>query len=115
MELAVSILSIKDDKNKIKQVIDSDADYLHLDIMDGGDTNTIKQMAVDVYKKLLDKLGNPLHYSKGGEITDVKSQDDFYNLLNEAMRSDIMVSSYFKSVDLAVSKDRIFIGIYAWD
>ena len=35
MKISGSILKIKNDKNRIEEIIDSGIDYLHLDVMDG--------------------------------------------------------------------------------
>ena len=53
MKIAVSILSINDDIQKINEVESSSADYIHLDIMDGKFVSNIAEMYRD-YTKLLD-------------------------------------------------------------
>lgn len=53
MELSVSILGIKDEKEKIEELVMSNASYLHLDIMDGKFVENKVDM-LDTYHKPLD-------------------------------------------------------------
>lgn len=72
MKIAVSILNIKDDISKIKEVETSSADYIHLDIMDGKFVSNMTDMN-RVYDKKLD-----VHLM----VNDVKKYVDEYQKLN---------------------------------
>lgn len=72
MKIAVSILNIKDDASKIKEVECSSADYIHLDIMDGQFVSNVTDMNRS-YKKALD-----IHLM----VYDVKNYIDTYKHLH---------------------------------
>ena len=72
MKLSVSILGIKDDIEKIKEIEKSRADYIHLDIMDGEFVSNKVDMFND-YNKTLD-----IHLM----VNNVKEYIDKYKLLN---------------------------------
>lgn len=71
MKISVSILNIRDDISKIKEVESSSADYIHLDIMDGKFVSNITDMN-KYYNKPLD-----IHFM----VYDVKSYIDTYKHL----------------------------------
>lgn len=72
MKIAVSILNIKDDTSKIKEVEQSSADYIHLDIMDGKFVSNVTNMNKN-YNKQLD-----IHFM----VYDVKTYIDAYKHLH---------------------------------
>lgn len=72
MKLSVSILGIKDDIEKIREIEKSRADYIHLDIMDGEFVSNKVAMFAN-YNKTLD-----IHLM----VNDVKEYIDKYKLLN---------------------------------
>ena len=72
MKLSVSILGIKDDIEKIKEIEKSSADYIHLDIMDGKFVSSKIDM-FNRYNKTLD-----IHLM----VNNVKEYIDKYKLLN---------------------------------
>ena len=88
---------------------------INIDLVNGGDPDTIRQTAADTYRKLSDRLGDPSYSDKGGKETDRNGDDDFTGALDEVMRSDRSMRVSFKSLSLSVSKDRVFIGLYSWD
>lgn len=72
MKIAVSILSIKDDTQKIKEVEYSSADYMHLDIMDGKFVSNVAEMYREYIKPL------DVHLM----VSDVREYIDKYKDLN---------------------------------
>ena len=72
MKLSVSILGIKDDIEKIREIEKIRADYIHLDIMDGEFVSNKVAMFAN-YNKTLD-----IHLM----VNDVKEYIDKYKLLN---------------------------------
>lgn len=72
MKLSVSILGIKDDIEKIREIEKSRADYIHLDIMDGEFVSNKVAMFAN-YNKTLD-----IHLM----VNNVKEYIDKYKLLN---------------------------------
>ena len=84
MKIAVSILGIKDNISKIKEVECSSADYIHLDIMDGKFVSSITDMNKDYNKKL------DIHFM----VYDVKSYIDAYKHLHPEY-----ITFHFEAVD----------------
>lgn len=98
MKLAVSILGIKDDIDKIRKIECSSADYIHLDIMDGKFVSNVAEMH-RTYNKSLD-----VHLM----VYDIKNYIDLYKDLNpkyitfhiEATEDPIYIINYIHSLGI---------------
>ena len=78
MKLSVSILGIKDDIEKIREIEKSHADYIHLDIMDGEFVSNKVDM-FNNYNKTLD-----IHLM----VNNIKEYIDKYKLLKPVFRDE---------------------------
>ena len=99
--IAVSILGIKDNLEKIHEVESSSAEYIHLDIMDGKFVSNETDMR-RIYNKKLD-----IHLM----VSDVKEYINKYKLLNpeyitfhyEAVDNPKEIINYIHSLNIGIS------------
>ncbi len=108
MKIAASFLSIKDNINeKVKELDNSNIDYLHVDIMDGKFVSN-KTWDIDAVSKILEGTKKPkdVHLM----VSDVYRYIDSFMVLNpyfitvhlEAIQSPLEVINYIKSKNVKV-------------
>lgn len=108
MKLSGSILKIKNDQNKIKEMINSGIDYLHLDIMDGIFVNNISLQYNECNEiRNLFKIPLDIHLMVQNPIDYVA---DFKNLKPKYISFHIETNDIDKCIDY-VKKSNILVGL----
>lgn len=120
MKISASILSVKDDLEKIKEINDLDIDYIHLDIMDGIFVPNKSFTYQDVLK--IQEYTNK-KFDVHLMVDDIKSNIYNYAMLNtdmitfhyEAMKDTDVISivkSYGLKVGISIKPDTSIDQIY---
>lgn len=108
MKISGSILKIKNDKNRIKEIIDSGIDYLHLDVMDGifVDNISLQYNECDKIKELF-KIPLDIHLMVQNPIDYIK---DFIKLEPKYISFHIEAKDIDKCIDY-IKKTNTLVGL----
>lgn len=108
MKISGSILKIKNDKNRIKEIIDSGIDYLHLDVMDGifVDNISLQYNECDKIKELF-KIPLDIHLMVQNPINYIK---DFIKLEPKYISFHIEAKDIDKCIDY-IKKTNTLVGL----
>lgn len=108
MKISGSILKIKNDKNRIEEIIDSGIDYLHLDVMDGifVDNISLQYNECDKIKELF-KIPLDIHLMVQNPINYIK---DFIKLEPKYISFHIETKDIDKCIDY-IKKTNTLVGL----
>ena len=108
MKISGSILKIKNDKNRIKEIIGSGIDYLHLDVMDGifVDNISLQYNECDKIKELF-KIPLDIHLMVQNPIDYIK---DFIKLEPKYISFHIEANDIDKCIDY-IKKTKTLVGL----
>lgn len=108
MKISGSILKIKNDKNRIEEIIDSGIDYLHLDVMDGifVDNISLQYNECDKIKELF-KIPLDIHLMVQNPINYIK---DFIKLEPKYISFHIEAKDIDKCIDY-IKKTNTLVGL----
>ena len=108
MKISGSILKIKNDKNRIEEIIDSGIDYLHLDVMDGifVDNISLQYNECDKIKELF-KIPLDIHLMVQNPIDYIK---DFIKLEPKYISFHIEANDIDKCIDY-IKKTKTLVGL----
>ena len=108
MKISGSILKIKNDKNRIKEIIGSGIDYLHLDVMDGifVDNISLQYNECDKIKELF-KIPLDIHLMVQNPIDYIK---DFIKLKPKYISFHIEAKDIDKCIDY-IKKTNTLVGL----
>ena len=108
MKISGSILKIKNDKNRIKEIIGSGIDYLHLDVMDGIFVDNISLQYNECDKiKELSKIPLDIHLMVQNPINYLK---DFIKLEPKYISFHIEAKDIDKCIDY-IKKTNTLVGL----
>ena len=108
MKISGSILKIKNDKNRIEEIIDSGIDYLHLDVMDGIFVDNISLQYNECDKiKELSKIPLDIHLMVQNPINYIK---DFIKLEPKYISFHIETKDIDKCIDY-IKKTNTLVGL----
>ena len=108
MKISGSILKIKNDKNRIEEIIDSGIDYLHLDVMDGIFVDNISLQYNECDKiKELSKIPLDIHLMVQNPINYIK---DFIKLEPKYISFHIETNDIDKCIDY-IKKTNTLVGL----
>lgn len=108
MKMSGSILKIKDDRNKIEEIVNSGIDYLHLDVMDGIFVDNISLQYNDCNKMSdLFKIPLDIHLMVKNPINYI---NDFIKLKPKYISFHIETNDIDKCID-EIKKSNILVGL----